>query len=76
MNRVKNRTAQPPRRLLPQPVSRPAAAEPIEAEHRMNAALDAVETLVRNIVTNGGEAPLRARLERLLPPAPDTERTS
>lgn len=47
---------------------RPPAHEPDERDDPLNAALDAAEQLVRNIVANGGEAPLRARLARLLPP--------
>lgn len=53
------RTATPPR---------PPAHEPVEREDPLNVALDAAEQLVRNICANGGEAPLRARLARLLPP--------
>lgn len=40
--------------------------EPVEIEDPLNRALDACEALVGNIVSNGGEAALRARLARLL----------
>ncbi len=56
----KPRAAAPPR---------PAAHEPDERDDPLNIALDAAEQLVRNICASGGEAPLRARLARLLPPA-------
>lgn len=48
-------------------VPRAHMSEPAEREHPLNVALDAVEQLVTNIVAEGGEAPLRARLRRLLP---------
>lgn len=62
-------TAKPapsPHRALPPrtPVHDPADAR----EDERNAALDAVETLITNLITSGAEAPLRARLARLLPP--------
>lgn len=47
---------------------RPPAHEPPDGrEDERNAALDAVETLITNLIASGAEAPLRARLARLLP---------
>jgi hypothetical protein len=51
-----------PHRALP-PLHDPADAR----EDERNAALDAVETLITNPIASGAEAPLRARLARLLP---------
>lgn len=66
MNR-RNRPVAPPSipRFAPEHRS---IMEPCEADDPLNAALDAVETLIGNIVASGGAAPLRARLARLLPP--------
>lgn len=58
--------ARTPTKQLQQP--RPPAHEPAEREDPLNVALEAAEQLIRNIVASGGEAPLRARLARLLPP--------
>lgn len=52
---------------------RPPAHEAPERDEPLNAALDAAETLVSNIIAAGGEAPLRARLARLLPTSDDGE---
>lgn len=51
--------------------TRPPRSEPAEREDPLNVALDAVEQLIANIVAEGGEAPLRARLKRLLPESAD-----
>jgi hypothetical protein len=53
-----------PHRAMP---PRPPVHEPAEREDPLNAALDAAEQLVTNIIASGGEGPLRARLARLLP---------
>lgn len=53
-----------PHRALP---PRPPVHETEEREDPLNAALDAAEQLVTNIIASGGEGPLRARLARLLP---------
>ena len=41
--------------------------EPHEVEAPVNSMLDELEVLVRRIIAEGGEAPLRARLDRLVP---------
>ena len=41
--------------------------EPHEVEAPVNSMLDELEVLVRRIIADGGEAPLRARLDRLVP---------
>lgn len=41
--------------------------EPHEVEAPVNSMLDELEVLVRRIIAEGGEAPLRVRLERLVP---------
>lgn len=56
-------TPSPHRALSP----RPPVHEVEEREDPLNAALDAAEQLVSNIIASGGEVPLRARLARLLP---------
>lgn len=48
----------------PRPTSQ--RIEPIETEDPLNSVLDAIEQLIRSVVANGGEAPLRYRLRRLL----------
>lgn len=61
---AKPKRAPSPHRSLP---PRPPAHEPQERDDPLNAALDAAEQLVTNIIASGGEGPLRARLARLLP---------
>lgn len=67
MSRTRSNRAPMPRRRLPAPISVQPVVEPVEIEDPLNVALDDCETLVGNIVANGGEAALRARLARLLP---------
>lgn len=62
----KAKPAPSPHRAFP---PRPPAHEPQERDDPLNAALDAAEQLLSNIIASGGEGPLRARLARLLPPS-------
>lgn len=55
------------RRHAALPPQRPRV-EPVETDDPINAALDALEQMIRNIMGAGGEHALRARLRRLLPP--------
>ncbi len=48
-------------------LSWPPRHEPIEPDNAANAVLDRIEADVRHLLAIGAEAPLRARLQRLLP---------
>lgn len=65
---VQGRDRWPRKREIDAVVPSPSSMRmsPIELEHPINAVIDAVESLVRTVVANGGEVPLRTRLQQLL----------